>query len=226
MKRLLSLLCGLALAGSLGLVQAAPAAAAGPVPIIFVHGFAGKGGQWSTMRDSLVASGYPADRLHVFSYDWLRSNRTIADRLSHYTDDVRAQHGADRVHLVTHSMGGLSSRWYIKFLGGEHKVDQWISIGGPNNGTDIADLCTSLITPCAEMRHGSGFLAELNSGDPTPGAVGYTTFRSPCDIVISPYDSTSLDGANNIRTGCVEHISMMWNSGVIDGVRTTVGSPA
>ncbi|GAB2506731.1 esterase/lipase family protein [Nocardiopsis aegyptia] len=223
MKRSFALLCGLALAASLSLASAVPAAAAQPAPIIFVHGFAGKGEQWSTMRASLVESGYPADRLHVFSYDWLRSNRTIADRLSAYTDDVRGRHGADRVHLVSHSMGGLSTRWYIKHLGGDRTVDQWISIGGPNNGTDIANLCTSLITPCAEMRHGSRFLTELNSGDPTPGPVGYTTFRSPCDLVISPYDSTSLDGADNIRTGCVEHISLMWNSEVIDGVRATLG---
>ncbi|WP_017588102.1 esterase/lipase family protein [Nocardiopsis ganjiahuensis] len=222
MRRLTSLLCGLVLALT-AVLQAAPATAHSHTPVVFVHGFMGKGGQWNDMRAALVDSGYPADRLHVFSYDWARSNTTIAGQLADHVEGVRQQHGADRVHLVTHSMGGLSSRYYIKNLGGTETVDQWISIGGPNNGTNIANMCPSLMTPCKEMRHGSNFLSDLNSGDPTPGSVGYTTLRSPCDIVISPTDSTSLPGANNIRTGCVEHISMMWNRGVIDHVRGVVG---
>ncbi|MDT0329688.1 esterase/lipase family protein [Nocardiopsis lambiniae] len=222
MKRLIAVLSGLVLAVVLSFAQAAPAAAAPQTPVIFIHGFAGKGEQWSTMRNSLVSSGYPRDRLHVFSYDWARSNKTIAGQLSSYVDGVRAQHGVDKVHLVSHSMGGLSSRWYIKNLGGAQKVDRWISIGGPNNGTNVAGLCPSLITPCKEMRHGSSFLNELNSGNPTPGPTVYTTFRSPCDVIISPTSSTSLSGANNIRTGCLEHISMMWSSEVISGVRGTI----
>ncbi|MET9795622.1 esterase/lipase family protein [Nocardiopsis alba] len=222
MRRPISLLLGFVLALGMSL-QAAPAGADSHTPVVFVHGFMGKGGQWDDMRAALVDSGYPEDRLHVFSYDWARSNTTIAERLSERIDEVRGEHGVDRVHLVTHSMGGLSSRYYIKNLGGTETVDQWISIGGPNNGTDIANLCPSPITPCAEMRHGSDFLSDLNSGDPTPGPVGYTTLRSPCDIVISPTESTSLPGADNIRVGCVEHISMMWNGEVIDHVRRVVG---
>lgn len=218
MRRLTSLLCGLVLALT-AVLHAAPASADSRAPVIFVHGFMGKGGQWNDMRAALVHSGYPEDRLHVFSYDWARSNTTIARQLSDRVDNVRAQHGADRVHLVTHSMGGLSSRYYIKNLGGTETVDQWISIGGPNNGTNVASFCPSLMTPCKEMRHGSGFLNDLNGGDPTPGPVTYTTMRSSCDLVISPTSSTSLPGANNIHVGCVEHISMMWNGGVINHVR-------
>jgi pimeloyl-ACP methyl ester carboxylesterase len=145
MKRLLAILSGLLLAVVLSFAQAAPAAASSHTPVIFIHGFAGKGEQWSTMRSQLVASGYPQDRLHVFTYDWLRSNKTIAGQLSSYVDGVLAQHGASKVHLVSHSMGGLSSRWYVKHLGGAQKVDHWISIGGPNNGTNIAGLCPGLV---------------------------------------------------------------------------------
>ena len=222
MRRLISLLCGFVLVLSTAL-HAAPASADSHTPVVFVHGFMGKGGQWDDMRGALADDGYPEDRLHVFSYDWARSNTTIAGQLADHVDDVRGQHDADRVHLVTHSMGGLSSRYYVQNLGGTETVDQWVSIGGPNNGTDIANLCPSPITPCEEMRHGSDFLDGLNDGDPTPGPVGYTTIRSSCDAVISPTDSTSLPGADNIEAGCVEHISMMWNGGVIDHVLGVVG---
>jgi triacylglycerol esterase/lipase EstA (alpha/beta hydrolase family) len=49
--------------------------------------------------------------------------------------------GATKVDILAHSMGSLNSRWYIKFLGGETKVDDWVSFGGPNHGTKQANIC-------------------------------------------------------------------------------------
>ncbi|MFC4562551.1 esterase/lipase family protein [Nocardiopsis mangrovi] len=223
MRRIASLLCGLAAAATaLSLAPAAAAQAAAPDPVVFVHGFAGKGSQWSAMRNDLQDNGYPADRLHVFTYNSAQSNATTAGELAGFVDDVRSATGAAKVDIVTHSMGGLPSRWYIRFLGGTDTVDDWVSIGGPNNGTRVAGLCSIALPACREMEQGSSFLSELNAGDPTPGGVAYTTFRSPCDIVISPVSSTVLDGATNNRTGCLEHISMMSDRGVIDGVRAAI----
>ena len=86
-------------------------------------------------------------------------------------------------------MGSLNSRWYIKFLGGEAKVDDWVSLGGPNHGTETANFCFS--TSCVEMRVGSKFLGELNAGDETPGTVNYGTWWSPCDEIINPDSSVA-----------------------------------
>ena len=96
-------------------------------------------------------------------------------------------------------MGSLNSRWYIKFLGGEAKVDDWVSLGGPNHGTESANFCFS--TSCVEMRVGSKFLSELNAGDETPGAVNYGTWWSPCDEIINPDSSVALTGATNTENG-------------------------
>ncbi|WP_285759550.1 esterase/lipase family protein [Nocardiopsis ansamitocini] len=222
MRSFLAAACALAAALALSVVPAAAAHANAHDPVIFVHGFGGKGNQWSSMRQNFIDNGYRADQLHVFSYDSLRSNKTIASQLSDRVQQVRTSTGAAKVDIVTHSMGGLSSRWYLKFGDGQQYVDDWVSIGGPNNGTNIANLCTSLITPCKEMRQGSEFLSELNADDPTPGDVSYATFRSPCDVVINPVDSTLLDGATNIRTSCLEHVAMMSNSAVINQVRDFV----
>ena len=32
-------------------------------------------------------------------------------------------------------MGALSTRYYIKHLGGESTIETWVSLGGPNHGT-------------------------------------------------------------------------------------------
>ncbi|MDB1086913.1 triacylglycerol lipase [Streptomyces sp. ACA25] len=191
-------------------------------PVVFVHGFSGKSGQFSTMTANFRANGYSADQLHVFGYNSFQSNTTTARQLSDYIDNVLRQTGASKVDIVTHSMGGLSSRHYIKHLGGANRVDDWVSIGGPNNGTAIAGFCSFLITSCQEMRAGSSFLGNLNAGDPTPGNVNYTTFRSPCDLVINPVNSTVLAGADNRTTACLGHIGMISNTGVINAVRAVV----
>ncbi len=73
--------------------------------------------------------------------------------------------------FTAHSMGGLNSRWFVKFAGGTEKVDDWVSLAGPNHGTETAGLCSLLDPPCAEMLPGSEFLTTLNDGDETPGSV-------------------------------------------------------
>ncbi|MCK1796955.1 triacylglycerol lipase [Streptomyces sp. XM4193] len=203
-------------------VTSTTANAAAPDPVVFVHGFAGKGDQFSAMTDNFRANGYADDRLHVFGYDSLRSNGTTAQNLSGFISDVLNKTGAAKVDIVTHSMGGLSSRHYIKELGGANRVDDWVSIGGPNHGTAVAGFCDIVVTSCQEMKAGSDFLNKLNAGDPTPGSVNYTTFRSPCDLIINPISSTVLDGADNRETSCLGHIGMISNGGVIDAVRDVV----
>lgn len=136
-------------------------------------------------------------------------------------EEVLAETGAEQVDLVTHSMGGLNTRWYVKFLDGGPRVDDWVSLGGPNHGTTTAFAC-SLLPSCREMQPGSDFLQRLNAGDETPGAVSHGTFWSPCDEIIIPQTSVLLDGATNARTGCVGHIQLTQHADVYEGVRDFV----
>ena len=117
-------------------------------------------------------------------------------------------------------MGGLSSRYYLKNLDSAGKVDDWVSLGGPNHGTQSANGCFQ--TSCVEMRPGSTFLKKLNQGDETPGAFHYGTFWSNCDGVIFPADSTVLTGATNTNVGCVTHSELHENAGVYTQVRNFV----
>lgn len=100
-------------------------------------------------------------------------------------------------------MGGLSTRYYVKNLGGAAKVDDFVSLAGPNHGTSTAYLCFQ--TSCTQMRPGSSFLNQLNTGDETPGAVNWGTWWSPCDEVINPDSSVLLSGAVNTQTACLSH---------------------
>ena len=100
------------------------------------------------------------------------------------------------------------------------KVDQWVSLGGPNHGTDTANFCFDV--SCGEMRIGSQFLSDLNAGDETPGLVNYGTWWSPCDSIINPDSSVSLIGATNTRTACVSHTSLPSDATIYAQVRDFV----
>ncbi len=223
MRRTALLAAAVALAASslTALTSSAPAqAATAKRPVIFVHGWQGSTGQFDSMVNKFKAAGYTDATLIRFGYDSNQSNATTAQQLASRIDQVRAATGWGKVDLVSHSMGGLSTRYYLKNLGGTAKVDDWVSLGGPNHGTNTANLCSS--TACQQMRIGSSFLNQLNYGDETPGDSVYSTYWSNCDAVINPDDSVLLSGASNNYVGCLGHNQMLSVSWVEDAVRSRV----
>jgi triacylglycerol lipase len=187
-------------------------------PILFVHGWNSNGAIWTTMIDRFLADGYTGPELYSWSYDTSRSNALTAQDLSAKVSEILSTTGAAKVDIITHSMGALSARYYIKNLGGETRVDEFVSLGGPNHGTNTALFCGQV--SCVEMRPNSSFLNALNKKDETPGRViRYATWRSPCDQVINPQSSTSLSGATNTQTACIDHSALHQDAAVYSMVR-------
>ena len=215
MKKCLSAALAAAVLG-----MALPASAAAHDPILFVHGWNSSSSTWTTMISRFQADGWTTSELNNWSYNWHQSNATTASEIKTKVDSILATTGATKVDIISHSMGGLSSRYYARNLGGDAKIDDWVSLGGPNHGTDTANFCFD--TSCVEMRPGSTFLKSLNSGDETPGAVNYGTWWSPCDEVINPDSSVPLSGATNTQTACMSHSSLHEDAGVYAQVRDFV----
>jgi triacylglycerol lipase len=190
-------------------------------PILLVHGYLESASNWKTMIGRFEKDGYSKTQLSAYSYNTSQSNVVDAEtEVKSHVESLLKATGATKVDIVAHSMGSLNTRWYIKFLGGESTVDDWVSLGGPNHGTDTAKACFS--TSCVEMRVGSEFLAKLNAGDETPGAVNYGTWWSPCDEIINPDSSVALSGATNTETACISHTALMSDETVYKQVREFV----
>jgi triacylglycerol lipase len=189
-------------------------------PIIFVHGFQSSGAIWGTMIAWFVSDGWPSSQMYALTYDSNQSNATIAAQIKTAVDNVLTSTGAARVDMVTHSMGGLSSRYYLRNLGGDSGTDAWVSLAGPNHGTTTANLCGSV--SCLEMRPGSAFLTALNEGDETPGTPRYATWWSTCDQVTTPQQSVVLAGATNTQTACLQHSQLYADPTVYQQVRDWV----
>lgn len=193
-------------------------------PIIFVHGLNGNSTTWTTMVSRFKSDGWTDRELVNWSYDYNQSNVTTAQQLGAKIDSVLAATGAHHVDIITHSMGSLSARYYVRdLLAGSDtatKVDALVSLAGTNHGTTAALFCSQI--SCVEMRPGSTFLNALNSVDETWGTPRYATWWSPCDEFVIPPSSTILNGATNTETACLEHSELHEDMTVYTQVRDWV----
>lgn len=224
------------LVSALFLAAPSPAGAATRDPVVIVPGF--------TTGD-VVSVGYIPFKLRLQSagYDvtlftypdyGLGDIHHNAELLADMVNAVKARTGAAKVDLVAHSMGGLVSRDYIKTLGGSGKVDSLIMMGSPNYGTGLANIARFFtfgscigITACQQMAVGSSFLASLNAGDDTIGAVKYTSIATKVDEVVFPYTNSYLANDGNIANIAVQnqcwlrfpgHLGLIFDGAVADGV--------
>jgi triacylglycerol lipase len=189
-------------------------------PILFVHGYGGANENFCTMIDRFRSDGWSENELYAYDYSFVASFATDAQEIRTQIDAIVSRTGASKVDIIAHSAGSVSSRYYLKNLGGDSRVDAWVSLAGPNHGTDTSDNCS--FTPCLEIRLNSPFLAALNSGDETPGPVRYATWWSPCDETINPDSSVPLVGATNNQTSCLAHFNLLIDPIVYQQVRDWV----
>ncbi|MEO7369106.1 MAG: alpha/beta fold hydrolase [Gemmatimonadaceae bacterium] len=191
-------------------------------PILFVHGYLGNNGNWQEMKKKFLADGWQDVELYAYNYSFIESNASSAAEIRDQVDRIITLTGATKVDIVAFSIGSVSSRYYLKNLGGAAKVDAWVSLAGPNHGTSDVVNQNCQTTPCKEILPGSSFLTTLNAVDETPGLARYATFWSPCDGTIEPVLSVILTGATNTQVGCIQHIEFLTDNNVYRQIRTFV----
>ena len=184
-----------------------------PYPVVLVHGtFGNMTDSWQALSPLLANNGYC-----VFALDYGGSpgNQiqatgdipTSAAQLGAFVDRVLDATGATKVDVVGHSQGGMTPRYYMKFLGGATKVHSLIGISPVNHGTTlfgvgtlsretgVNDAVTAQACPaCAEDVAGSAFMHRLNDGGDTLPGVRYTVIGTRYEEIISPDGSQFLSG--------------------------------
>ena len=154
-------------------------------------------------------------------------------------DTILNQTGAEKVDIIAHSMGGLSSRYYIKFLDGLNSIDDFVSFGSPHHGVTGG---TQVFQP------NNTFLYNLNDGDETPGGIlndtigqhidsigggiyngthiqgniNYTSIYSNGDTICVPIITSIMEGANNIEIDDIGHIGMLSDESFYNLVKLAV----
>jgi len=207
------------LAASLLILSGVAVAEASPAPrtVLLVHGYQGSTTSFDQMQASLLALGIPSIEVVLPGQDNVANANAIKTLIT--------SRGLGSVDIVAHSMGGLSGRWYAKFLGGSTGaapiVAHYISLGSPQYGLYAA--CLLPTTNGGQMCPWSSFLSKLNTGDDTPGATAYTTIYSTTDGLV-PTSASRLDGgACFVQDSGVSHEGLLTDGAVFGQIVAALG---
>jgi Predicted acetyltransferases and hydrolases with the alpha/beta hydrolase fold len=157
-------------------------------PILLVHGIMDNRSVFTVFRRSLRRRGFGA--VHAVNYSLFTGDiRTAAHELRGHVERLRERTGAEKVHIVGHSLGGTIARYYVQRMGGAAAVDTLVTLGSPHSGTLTAHL---LPTPLArQLRPGSELLEELRL--PAPGcSTRFLVVWSRMDQMILPQRNARL----------------------------------
>src|SRR5689334_2584448 len=175
-----------------------PGSATRGPPVLLIHGYFATRGSLHLLERNLAQRGHV-----VMSYPLgpvnLGDIRSSAGLIARKVESVIAQTGVPRVDIVGHSMGGLVGLYYLKRLGGRHRVRRLVMLGTPAQGTwsVLLGLVTApLGLASLQLLPGSPFLRELAERPLPPGAdvVSVGAIRD----WLAPLSSTVLDGVRHI----------------------------
>ncbi len=177
-------------------------------PVVLVPGYGGGRSSWRPLQDALRQAGFA--HVSPTSYDALTDGVPgIAARLVEYCAAAMADSGADRVHLIGHSLGGVVVRYAVSHLGLSPWTGCAVTIAAPHRGTALARLGRG--PAAAAVRRGSTLLAQLSAAPP-PDPVRWVAYYSNLDVVV-PARSARLDDpalrARNIRIPDEGHVSIL-----------------
>jgi triacylglycerol lipase len=177
--------------------------------VLLQHGYLHNGAVWQPLARALSKRGY---RVFTIDQPLHASIDDMADRLASRIESICAKTGERQIILIAHSMGGLISRAYLRRYG-DARIRRLITLGSPHRGTYHAYL--AFRANGKQMRPNNDWLNELGRA---PAFPSFTSIYSLYDTLITPQDSSRVEGAENVELTGVGHVSMFAS----DAVQTAV----
>jgi pimeloyl-ACP methyl ester carboxylesterase len=195
-------------------------------PILLLHGIMDNRSVFTVFRRTLRRRGFGV--VHAVNYSVFTEDiRTAAHRLHQQVEELRERAGAERIHIVGHSLGGMIARYYVQRMGGSAAVDTLVTLGSPHGGTLAAHL---LPTPLArQLRPGSDVIAEL--ARPAPACdTRFLVVWSRMDQMVLPQRNGRLRhpdlDVEELEIRDVGHLSLPIDPRTVHWVATALGRTA
>ncbi len=187
-------------------------------PILLVHGIVSNRSIFTLLRRGLTRRGFT--NVYAMNYATVATDvRTAALRLAEEVEQIVADTGYERIHVIGHSLGGLIGRYYVTRLGGDIRVHTCVTLGTPHEGTWAAYAVPTRLME--QMRPGSGLMRELDR--PVHGCrTRFISYWSDTDVAIIPQRSAALRHrdlrARNVRLHGAGHLTLPMLGEVVHGI--------
>lgn len=186
-------------------------------PVLLVHGtFADSEINWSwNYALALPARGEPTCTVDL--PDKSAGDIQVSTEYVVYAIRTMAAESGRKVAVIGHSQGGLQARWALRWWPDiRGLVSDVIMLGTPNRGAAFPDVVCPAPFLCAasmyQMQSDSNFLAALNHGHETAGAVSLTSIVTNDDVVFVLPQQGFVDGNRNrvtniaVQDVCPTHV--------------------
>ena len=195
----------------------APSNAPPGPPVLLINGYFSNRGSLHLLERRLH------ERRHtVLTYRLPRMNlgdiRDSAALIARKVESLVAQTSVPSVDIVGHSLGGLVGLYYVKRLGGRHRVRRLILLGTPATGTwsALLGLFTAPFGRASlQLLPSSPFLRELNES-PIPPGVEVISIGGERDY-FAPLASTVLEGVRHVALS-TGHSGLLVDAAVADSI--------
>jgi predicted alpha/beta hydrolase family esterase len=166
-------------------------------PVLLLHGYGCNSGYWAHLAPLLDAA-----RISHATVDLEPVGGDIdgyVPLVEHAVRELQAAAGAHKVAIVAHSMGGLVARAWMRA-----------------HGTALARF--GLGQNAFQMRDDSAWLRALASNEDAAVRALVTSVYTHHDNIVSPQESSRLEGARNLEFGGVGHVALGSNPRVLAAV--------
>jgi triacylglycerol esterase/lipase EstA (alpha/beta hydrolase family) len=190
-------------------------------PVLLLHGYGCNSGYWVHLLPLLDAA-----RISHATVDL----EPVAGDIDGYVPlveqavrELQAATGAHKVAIVAHSMGGLVARAWMR-AHGTAAVARVITLGTPHHGTALARF--GLGQNAFQMRDNSAWLRALAQDEEGAARALLTSIYTHHDNIVSPRESSRLDGARNLAFGGIGHVALGSNPRVLAAVMAELAALA
>jgi triacylglycerol lipase len=175
-------------------------------PVVLVHGAKHNGSAWATWGPRLRAAGFE----HLVALEYrtgAQSVTALASDLGYRIDRVRERAGAERVHVVGHSLGGFALRVWHDLLGGDDALGVGVTLGSPHHGLSLLRL-PSTPRSLRELRPDSELHREL-AASPVDHR-RWLSLAGARDRIV-PARHCELPGATNVTLAHLGHMGLLYS---------------